>query len=592
VIDTIIRGGEIVDGTGGAARFADVAIQDGLISDIGVVREEASRTIDASGLVVCPGFVDLHTHYDAQILWDPTVSPSPLHGFTTIIGGNCGFTIAPIDDSDAEYVRDMLATVEGIPVDALKSGIDWNWSSFGQWLDRLEGNLAVNAGFLVGHSTLRRTVMGMRYAAPANDEQLGRLEVALEDCLRSGALGFSSSHAQTHRDADDLPVPSRYSTSDELIRLSETVGRFPGTQLEFIPTAEYFSVENVELMVDMSVAADRPVNWNTLRVDSTDRAGIDHQLAASDAASEVGACIAALAYPDVTDLFLTFAGTTFTFIPGWSDVVALPYAQKLIALQDPSVRDQLKKGARSMTPDMRFSHLPRFAEYVIVKPSTNMHSELIGLSVSEIASRQGRSKDDPLDVLLDLVIEAGLGTLLKGPLIGDDDATWSTRAAVLRDDRVVIGASDAGAHIDVMCSAGYSTSILNNIVRKRRLMDLEEAIHRITDRPARFYGLRGRGRLAPGYYADVVLFDPETVAGNALEVRADFPGGASRHYRDATGVNRVLVNGVDVVVDGHFTNARPGRLLRSGRDTATVTAGVGRQILRTRSGGSGIEHNA
>ena len=290
MLDMIIRGGTVVDGTGAPGRIADVGISNGRITAIGEIDEKATRTIDAEGKVVAPGFVDIHTHYDAQVFWDTTLSPSPLHGVTTVIGGNCGFTIAPLGPEHGDYLMRMLARVEGMPLAALAEGVPWDWRSFGEYLDRIDGTLAPNAGFLVGHSTIRRVAMGERATkGEATADDLDAMRTLLDASLASGALGFSSSWARTHNDAAGDMVPSRYASEDEIVALCGVVKDHPGTTLEFIPCVGMFEDFAPELLTRMSLAANRPINWNVLFVGKGSEAITEHNLAASDYATEHGA---------------------------------------------------------------------------------------------------------------------------------------------------------------------------------------------------------------------------------------------------------------------------------------------------------------
>jgi len=255
MLDVVIRGGEVVDGTGAPRRRADVGIADGKVVKIGEVTDDANTVIDATGKVVTPGFIDLHTHYDAQALWDSSLSPSPLHGVTTVMAGNCGFTIAPLTQQDGDYLMRMLARVEGMPLESLQQGVPWNWSSTAEYLDAVDGTLMPNAGFLVGHSALRRVVMhDDATKREATDEEIEKMCNLLRDGLRAGGMGFSSTWSTSHNDHTGVPVPSRHASRKELIDLCAVVGEFPGTTLEFIPAVGRFEDETFELMADMSAS--------------------------------------------------------------------------------------------------------------------------------------------------------------------------------------------------------------------------------------------------------------------------------------------------------------------------------------------------
>ena len=271
MLDYVIRGATVVDGTGAAPRRADVGIGDGRIVAVGQVEGEVARELPADGLMVVPGIIDPHTHYDAQLFWDPSASPSNLHGVTTIIGGNCGFTLAPINAEDADYIRRMMAKVEGMPLEALENGVPWNWSTFGEYLDRLDGNLGVNAGFLVGHCALRRKVMGSgRGTEVATDDEIAAMRRLLADSLEAGGLGFSSSQSRTHSDGDGNPINSRNADRREMLAFCEEIRDHEGTTLEYITSGclDSFSDVEVDLMVAMTATARRPLNWNLLTVDS------------------------------------------------------------------------------------------------------------------------------------------------------------------------------------------------------------------------------------------------------------------------------------------------------------------------------------
>jgi len=564
VLDLIIRSGRVVDGTGGPSRIADVGVRDGRVVDIGDLTEEAVREIDATGRVVCPGFVDIHTHYDAQLLWDTTASPSVQHGVTTVVGGNCGFSIAPLGPGDAEYVQAMMAVVEGMPRAALTGGGPWTWGSFAEYLDRLDAGLSVNAGFLVGHSTIRRVVMGE--AASTDRADAGQLEAMVrlvEESLAGGALGFSSSLGEGHVDGDRRPVPSSCAAPEEFVALAAALRDHEGTTLEFIPSIGPIPEDRVELMADMSLAADRPLNWNLLGSLASEEIW-EEQLRASDVAAAKGAHVVALALPDMMRMR---SNTLLPGLPGWREVMALDLDGRQAAVADPETRSRLRAGAQKVA-ERAIGVLTDFSMMEVADPT----SPWVGRSLGSIATERGC---DVFDVLLDVVLPDDLTLYLVlpslTPSLGRSDEGWAARVAVWKDPRVMLGGSDAGAHLDLMCHANYPTRVLGEVVRRRGLLSVEEAVAMMTDRPARHYGLRDRGRIEPGWHADLVVFDPDAVDSEPARLVDDMPGGGERLVADSTGIDHVLVAGTVVVTDGTANGARPGRVLRSGADTETVT---------------------
>ncbi len=567
-VDLLIRGGTVVDGTGSPARPADVAVTGGRVVAIGpdARSEHADRVVDADGLAVTPGFVDLHTHYDAQILWDPSASPSPAHGVTTVFGGNCGFGLAPVAPEHTAYLAELMARVEGIPLPALRAGVPWDWAGFGDYLDALTTRgTAVNAGFLVGHSAVRRLTMGEAATGErATPDQVADMAALVRGALESGAFGFSSSRAPTHHDGNGDPVPSRAAAPDELLALAAELAPFPGTQLELILPGclNGFTDDEVDLMTELALAAASPLNWNVLGVSATG----DHerQLAASTRAAARGATVVALTIPQSMRIRLSFlTGFVLDGLPGWADVLGRPVPERLRLLADPAVRARLDAGAHAPEAGV-LSGLARWERFTVVEGFTPGTRAYEGRTVGSIAAETGRA---PFDVLCDIVVADGLRTGLRPELPAEDDATWRARAAVWRDPRAVVGASDAGAHLDMFCMAGYSTFLVGPAVRDLGLLGLEEAVRLLTDVPARLYGLTGRGRIAPGAAADLVLFDPATVGPGREHTVDDLPGGSGRIVVDAVGVERVLVAGADVMVGGAYTGARPGAVLRRGRST-------------------------
>ena len=574
MLDLLIRDAEIIDGTGAPARRGAVGVRDGRIVTIGDVDELATKSVDAQGQTLAPGFVDLHTHYDAQLFWDPTASPSVQHGVTTVFGGNCGFTLAPASADQHDYLTRMLARVEGMPLDALRAGLDWQWSSFGDWLERLDGRVAINAGFLVGHSALRLAAMGDdAVGGEASGAQIDRMVALLGDALGDGALGLSTSQSNTHNDGAGQPVPSRSASREELVALAAGLRGHPGTTLEAIIQGclSGFTDDDIALLTDMSVAADRPLNWNVLGVSAANPAGHERQLRASEVAAERGGRVVALTMPHATKIRLSFlSGFVLDGLPGWRDTMHLPVAERLRALADPQVRQRLNEGAQSEEAGI-LRGLANWARLVIVETFAPENDKATGRSVGEVAAARGA---EPFDTLLDVVIADELRTGLTPAPFGDDAADWRLRAEVWRHPGAVIGGSDAGAHLDMMCGAIYTTSLLGHGVREHQVVTLEEAVRLITDVPARLYGLRQRGRIAKGCHADLVMFDPATIDHGPERTRYDLPAGAPRLVADAHGISSVWVGGVEVCRDGAATGAMPGTVLRSGRDTETVAAGT------------------
>jgi N-acyl-D-aspartate/D-glutamate deacylase len=576
MLDLLIRGGTVVDGTGAPAHRADVAVRDGRVVAVsngsGHLDEDASRTVDATGLVVAPGFVDVHTHYDAQLFWDPTASPSVQHGVTTVIGGNCGFTLAPAGPEHSAYLMRMMARVEGMPLAALEQGLDWEWKSYADWLSRLDGSTAVNAGFLVGHSALRRAAMGdAAVGEEATEEQVQRMVALLHEAIEAGGLGLSTSQAPTHNDGAGQPVPSRSATREELLALARAVRDHEGTTVEAILPGclAGFSDDEIDLLTEMSLAADRPVNWNVLGVSAAHPQAHEGQLRASEAAASRGARVVALTLPHAMKIRLSFlTGFVLDGLPGWRDTMHLPVPERLRALSDPEVRRRLAEGASSKEAGM-LRGLSQWHRLNIVEVFAPENADAEGRSVGEVASARGV---EPFDALLDVVVADELRTGLTPPLMGDTPEDWKLRASVWRSPYTVVGGSDAGAHLDMMCGAIYTTSLLGHAVREHEVVTLEEAVRLLTDVPARLYGLRDRGRIEPGCHADLVLFDPERVDHGPERTRYDLPGGAPRLVAAAYGIDSVLVGGVEVCRDGEATGALPGTLLKSGRDTDTVTA--------------------
>ncbi|MFF8284838.1 amidohydrolase family protein [Streptomyces albus] len=577
MLDHLITGATVVDGTGAPSYRADVGIRDGriaLVAAPGTVRESARSSQDATGLVLAPGFVDPHTHYDAQLFWDPYATPSMNHGVTTVSGGNCGFTLAPLNPDrpqDADYTRRMMARVEGMSLVALEEGAPWNWHSFGDYLDALEGRTAVNAGFMVGHCALRRHVMGEdAIGGRPTEEQLASMLRLLHEAMDAGAWGLSTTQSSSHSDGDGRPVASRHAAPDELLALSRAVADHEGTQIEAIVAGclDQFSDEEIDLFVAMSAQSGRPLNWNVLTIDAAVPERVPRQLAASERAREAGGRVVALTMPILTPMNMSL-GTfcALNLIPGWGDILSLPVPERIARLRDPAVRAEMLRRADSKEAGV-FRRLARFDRYVIGDTYSAANEGLTGRVVADIAAERGQ---DPFGCLVEICAADELRTVLWPMPTDNDPDSWELRRRTWEHPDVLLGGSDAGAHLDRMCGAPYTTRFLGDCLRGRKLVGLERAVQMLTDEPARLFGLRERGRVQQGWHADLVLFDPERIDAGPATLVHDLPGDSPRLDSRATGIVGVWVNGVETVRDDQVTGAVPGTVLRSGRDTETVS---------------------
>lgn len=571
MLDEVIKGGTVIDGTGSVGRIADVGIRDGRIVAIGDIDEPATVTTDASGRIVMPGVIDAHTHYDAQLLWDPGASPSANHGVTTVIGGNCGFTLAPLRPTaaEADYLQNMMSRVEGMPLPALQQ-IDWNWETFEQYLARFEGRISVNAGFLVGHCAVRRYVMGPdSVGSEATPEQIDAMVAEVRKAIEVGALGFSFTRSGSHSDGDGQPVPSRWATEEELMALCVETGQHEGTTLEGIVPGclDRFADDEIELLAQLSAAAKRVMNWNVLTIDSREPDRVARQLSAGDRAAEIGGRVVALTMPVLVPMnmnFMTFCG--IWLIPGWQEALSVSVEERIALLQDPEARARLLAASHSEEAGI-YRRLADWEDYVIGDTFSSENEGCSNRTVSAIAAERGT---EPFDTLLDIVVADGLRTILWPAPKDKDPASWAMRAEAWDDPRAMIGGSDAGAHLDRMCGATYPTRFLGDMIRGRKLVPVERAVQLITQVPALLFGLVDRGTLEVGKFADIAVIDPETVGSENAHMVADLPGGCERLTAGSFGVERVLVNGTVVIEHGDATGNVPGTLLKSGVDTYTV----------------------
>ena len=427
MLDYAIVGGVVVDGTGGPGRRADVGIRGGRVVVVGEADEQAATTLDATDLIVTPGFVDLHTHYDAQLWWDPTATPSSWHGVTSVIGGNCGFSLAPLKAADADYTRRMMAQVEGMPLKALEDGVPWTWETFGEFLDGLENGLAVNAGFLVGHCALRRYVLGADFKRESTPEEVERLIALVDQSLAAGGLGLSTSRSSTEVDGDGDPVPSRWASEAELLALCAVLGRYDGTGLEanMQGCLRKFADDEVELLAQMSARAHRPLNWNVLGVEAADPEKVPSQMRPSMRARELGGRVVALTMPifaDNNQSFKTFCA--IWLLPGWRAVLDQPADMVISCLRDPQVRARLLAAAR----DSNMPGMAEFDRYLVGDVYSEVNEQYRNRMVGDIAHEKGQ---DPFEAIVEIVAADDLRTVLWPQPASDGPADWEAPSDAL-----------------------------------------------------------------------------------------------------------------------------------------------------------------
>ena len=548
--DLVIRNGTIVDGSGLDGFRADVGVIGDRIATVGRIRERGTTEVDADGLVVTPGFIDGHTHMDAQIFWDREGSFSCYHGVTTVVMGNCGFTLAPASAEQAPLVVRNLERAEDISPEAMAAGIEWGWTTFAEYLDVLDAlPKGIHHAANLGHSALRTYVMGERaFTEPATDDDLAAMTRELRDGLRAGAYGFTTSRTKHHMTSDDRPVASRIATPDELAALVEVVGEEAGGFFQY-----------VEDPAPPDEQAARDAWWRDLAVAT----GVPFALAASspaamariDAIADAGGRAFGVTHPRGIGALMSFRSQLpFDHAPEWQEFRARPEVEQLAALRDPEVRARLVWAAHHRTRGEGFGGETRPADFdlmcVIDRPVPP------NPSVNDLARARGV---DPVEVMLDVALETEFDGFFRQPFSPFD---VSTVEAALRHPRSVMGFSDAGAHVSQMADYSLPTYLLAYFVRDRGTFTLAEAVSMMTFKPARAWGFHDRGLVREGLVADLNVLDPATVAPALPSLVRDLPGGAPRVKQLSTGITATVVAGEVVVRDGVHTGATPGRLLR------------------------------
>ena len=569
--DLVIRGGTVVDGTGLLRRRADVAIDGDRITSVGQHVGSGSIEIDATGLVVAPGLIDVHTHYDPQLTFEPMATSSCYHGVTTVVCGNCGFSVAPLQREDGDWLVQMFARVEGMDPAALHGIPFERYESFADYLALLDNNLGVNAAFYVGHSTARRYVMGDdAQERPATESEIEAMATIVGDAVRAGAIGLSSSHAGTHLDLAGRPVPSRLASESELLALVRRAAAEGATSTGYLPRSVVsggLDAADERLILEMA-STGVPVIIQGLgarsKVDAPTEGWAEAQRFVTEAdqrAAPVYSMSMAKPYNRTFDLA---AGTTlYEGVPAFHAMFAVPLADRMEMLRNPEFRAAARAGIAAPNQDAAAGPvlLPPGWDRLFVERS-EASPATIGRSLLDLGEGAG---SDPLDVMFDTALADDLTTTF---VWRTESPEWIEGMRVaLRDPHMLIGTSDGGAHLDRDDGAEASSYFLAKWVREWGAFTLEEGIRRLTSVPAALCGFRDRGALLHGFAADVVIFDPDRIAPAEKQFTRDFPGGAGRWTSRPVGVAWTIVNGVPVVHDGQICDAgrRPGRVLRAYR---------------------------
>jgi N-acyl-D-amino-acid deacylase len=555
--DLLIKNGTVVDGTGGPSRRADVAIANGQIVEIGKIAEGAKKTIDASDLIVAPGFIDPHTHYDAQICWDPYITSSSWHGVTSVIMGNCGVGIAPCREAVREIAAWDLVNVEGIPFEVLGKGIKWEWETFPQYLDAAQRRgSGINLGFMAPLTPFRHFVMGEEsMERAATREETAKIKALIKEAVAVGAFGFTTTAIAQHIGYKGRPLACRNANRDEFKAYANALKELGKGAMELALTksVSVLDDEEYEFLDFLLTESGRPVTW--LAVLNRD----DQPDACQDTLRKAEPLIRRGGIPQVTcrpliiqiDLRNPFI---FANLPSWNPVFNQPLEAQERVYRDPGFRNAFRKELER--PAVFNGKWERLEVKEVTNPAMK---PLEGKTVAEIAKERGK---DGVDTFLDLALEDNLRIQYTMALF---NANEERIPELINDARVMVGLSDGGAHVDMLCDAGYCTYLLGTWVREKQAMSLERAIQRLTSEPADFFGIKNRGRLMAGMAADIVVFDHNTV-GSAKrgEMRNDLPGGGRRIVMTARGIEHVVVNGQTLYDEGKLGATLPGQVLRSG----------------------------
>ncbi|MBL4621700.1 MAG: amidohydrolase family protein [Immundisolibacteraceae bacterium] len=557
--DLIIRNARIVDGLGNPEFIGDVAVEGDTIVEVGQLEgKEAGQQIDANGLVLCPGFVDPHTHYDAQVAWDPLMSCSPEHGVTTAVIGNCGVGTAPVNESMREFLMWDLVNVEGIPYEDMQQGISWNWETFGEYMDVLDqGGLGMNVVSLLAMTPLRHYVMGeASMEREANAAEIDRMASIFGEAMEQGAFGFSTTIIGVHVGYQGKPVACRNASNDEYLALCQELKKLGRGSIELaLKLTGDVGEEERELLRLLVEESGRPVTWLAVvnqaeKPDSyLERMDSIEDLIGWDKAVPQTTCRPLRFQLDLANPYI------LGVFPTWQPVMQMTREEKIASYRDPEFR-------QSFRDDL--VNIPAFgsnvwARFYILDGVSEQAKDLArrGCSIDDVAKERDM---DPMDCFCEIALEDDLNTTFDLVALNYDEADT---IPLVQDKRLMIGLSDGGAHLNMLCDAGYSTHLLQRWVRETGALTLEEGVRRLTSEPADFFGIHNRGRITKGCKADLVLLDPDTVACGDKEVLHDLPSGGKRFVTRATGIEATFVNGQMLYKNGEHVGGLPGKVLRS-----------------------------
>jgi N-acyl-D-amino-acid deacylase len=559
--EVVIRNGTVVDGSGSAPYRADVAIRDGRIAEIGHITDQADEVIDAEGHVVTPGFIDGHTHMDAQVMWDPLGTCSCWHGVTTVVMGNCGFTLAPARAEERALVVRNLERAEDISPAALAAGVDWQWETFPEFLDALDRlPMGINYSAQIGHSALRTWAMGERaFEEEASDTDVDAMISELSDGLRAGAIGFTTTRSAAHETSDNRPVASRLASWAEVRRLVGSMTAHGRRIFEITPATKFASPEGwdeeYDRICDLALESRIPVTYGLFGT----RAQRERTLAKmGDVVAAGGEMFAQTHSRGITSVLSLQSRLPFDVLPEWQEMRSRPLADQLAALRDPSTRARLLDAANNGHYGDPIGAEPRKPAYD--QMTVLQHPIPPNPTIGQLASQRNM---DPAEVMIDLIVESNGDRFFVQPLGLVDDVLLVDS---MKHPLTVMTFSDSGAHVSQIMDSSIQTHLLAYWVRERQKFTLQEAVRMVTSTPATLWGFGGRGLLSKGSIADINIFDPDTVGPELPTVAHDLPGGAMRLKQKATGFLATLVGGKTLFRDGEHTGALPGRLLRAGQN--------------------------